>query len=199
MEFLFVGNAGWIDFVNTSLDDDLEFLPNFESLLAWSTAAKLIDGAAKRAIVKAASSHARDRALREARALRGELRRAADRILCGENPRPAAIARVNELLREHPRIIQLRRSSSDGWQTVADDAVCGPLLPLAAVAEDFAEFLATADLSLLRRCEKDPCRVLFYDTSRNHARRWCSMQLCGNRTKVARHRARHTNGAGARA
>jgi predicted RNA-binding Zn ribbon-like protein len=29
--------------------------------------------------------------------------------------------------------------------------------------------------------------LLFYDTTKNHARHWCSMSLCGNRHKVAAH------------
>jgi predicted RNA-binding Zn ribbon-like protein len=29
--------------------------------------------------------------------------------------------------------------------------------------------------------------LFFYDTTKNHARRWCSMAFCGNRHKVAAH------------
>lgn len=38
----------------------------------------------------------------------------------------------------------------------------------------------------LRSCPR--CEWLFLDTSRGGKRRWCSMQICGNREKVARHR-----------
>jgi len=31
---------------------------------------------------------------------------------------------------------------------------------------------------------------VFYDGGKNNTRRWCSMNLCGNRDKVARYRAR---------
>jgi len=37
----------------------------------------------------------------------------------------------------------------------------------------------------LKQCEG--CGWLFYDQSRTHARRWCSMELCGNRAKARRH------------
>jgi predicted RNA-binding Zn ribbon-like protein len=44
---------------------------------------------------------------------------------------------------------------------------------------------------LLRRCANhDTCVLMFLDTSRSHTRRWCSMELCGNRSKVAAHDAR---------
>jgi predicted RNA-binding Zn ribbon-like protein len=29
--------------------------------------------------------------------------------------------------------------------------------------------------------------LFFYDTTKNHARHWCSMTICGNRSKVAAH------------
>jgi predicted RNA-binding Zn ribbon-like protein len=38
----------------------------------------------------------------------------------------------------------------------------------------------------LRSCPR--CGWLFLDTSRGGKRRWCSMQVCGNREKVSRHR-----------
>jgi predicted RNA-binding Zn ribbon-like protein len=38
----------------------------------------------------------------------------------------------------------------------------------------------------LRSCPR--CDWLFLDTSRGGKRRWCSMRICGNREKVARHR-----------
>jgi hypothetical protein len=34
------------------------------------------------------------------------------------------------------------------------------------------------------------CSLLFVDTSRSGRRRWCSMERCGNRAKVAAHRRR---------
>lgn len=38
----------------------------------------------------------------------------------------------------------------------------------------------------VRRCPR--CGWLFVDASRGGKRRWCSMQVCGNREKVSRHR-----------
>jgi predicted RNA-binding Zn ribbon-like protein len=35
------------------------------------------------------------------------------------------------------------------------------------------------------------CRWAFYDYSKNRSASWCSMQLCGNRTKTRAYRARH--------
>jgi len=33
----------------------------------------------------------------------------------------------------------------------------------------------------------------FYDRTKSHRRRWCSMALCGNRAKARAHRERQSN------
>jgi predicted RNA-binding Zn ribbon-like protein len=42
----------------------------------------------------------------------------------------------------------------------------------------------------IRRCGADNCALIFLDISRPNSRRWCSMQRCGNRTKLRTHRHR---------
>ncbi|MDX3775425.1 ABATE domain-containing protein [Chromatiaceae bacterium AAb-1] len=59
---------------------------------------------------------------------------------------------------------------------------------LAPIAEQAAALLATANFELVRECEHPQCSLWFYDTTKAHRRRWCSMALCGNRAKVARFR-----------
>jgi CGNR zinc finger len=61
---------------------------------------------------------------------------------------------------------------------------------LAPVAEAAAELLATADFTLVKRCEDETCVLWFSDQTRSHHRRWCSPALCGNRHKVAAYRKR---------
>jgi predicted RNA-binding Zn ribbon-like protein len=56
---------------------------------------------------------------------------------------------------------------------------------LAAIARSGAELLAEGLESPIRRCANPACRLFFYDDSRTHRRRWCSMSVCGNRHKVA--------------
>src|ERR671933_384799 len=40
----------------------------------------------------------------------------------------------------------------------------------------------------LKACPHERCGWAFYDRSRNQSSQWCSMRICGNRTKGARHR-----------
>jgi predicted RNA-binding Zn ribbon-like protein len=53
-----------------------------------------------------------------------------------------------------------------------------------------AELLTSPERALVKRCASDTCLWLFLDRTKNHARRWCDMKVCGNRAKVRRHRKR---------
>jgi predicted RNA-binding Zn ribbon-like protein len=48
--------------------------------------------------------------------------------------------------------------------------------------------------SRLKACTVDDCRWAFYDSTRNHSRTWCSMDVCGNREKTRRYRERTSTG-----
>jgi predicted RNA-binding Zn ribbon-like protein len=61
---------------------------------------------------------------------------------------------------------------------------------LMPVALSGAELLASGNFDLVRACESAECVLQFYDRTKSHRRRWCSMATCGNRHKVAAFRAR---------
>lgn len=61
---------------------------------------------------------------------------------------------------------------------------------LAPIAEAAATLLVEGDFGLVRTCEHPECVLWFYDRTKGHKRRWCSMALCGNRHKVAEFRKR---------
>ena len=50
--------------------------------------------------------------------------------------------------------------------------------------------MADGTWARLKACRADSCHWLFYDRSRNHSAVWCSMAVCGNRTKTRAYRAR---------
>ena len=71
---------------------------------------------------------------------------------------------------------------------------------LAAIARSAADLLVEGYEAPIRRCANPSCRLFFYDDSRTHRRRWCSMATCGNRHKVAtflRRRVVHKRGVSA--
>ncbi|HKF83133.1 MAG TPA: CGNR zinc finger domain-containing protein [Solirubrobacterales bacterium] len=47
----------------------------------------------------------------------------------------------------------------------------------------------------LKACTDEGCQWAFYDATRNHSRTWCSMDVCGNREKTRRYRARRDTGS----
>lgn len=63
---------------------------------------------------------------------------------------------------------------------------CDPDTVAAVLAMLSIEGFYTLPRERLRSCPR--CEWLFLDTSRGGKRRWCSMQICGNREKVSRHR-----------
>ncbi len=105
---------------------------------------------------------------------------------------PAEVAqRLNATLEPDRRYLQLREGG-DGilalhqhrhWTEASQ-----LLIPPVAAA---AELLAGSDRHLVRQCEGMDCTMWFYDRTKAHRRRWCSMALCGNRAKARNHRQRH--------
>ncbi|MFL6710416.1 MAG: CGNR zinc finger domain-containing protein [Massilia sp.] len=59
---------------------------------------------------------------------------------------------------------------------------------LGALAESVAELLCEGEFALVKQCEHPDCIQWFYDRTKAHRRRWCSMAVCGNRFKAAQFR-----------
>ncbi|HSS93812.1 MAG TPA: CGNR zinc finger domain-containing protein [Candidatus Dormibacteraeota bacterium] len=55
--------------------------------------------------------------------------------------------------------------------------------------------MAEEDWRHLKICDSPTCRWVFYDQSRNHSSRWCTMASCGNRAKARRFRERAKGGS----
>jgi predicted RNA-binding Zn ribbon-like protein len=63
------------------------------------------------------------------------------------------------------------------------------------IADALAKLVCEEDFTNVKECEGAACTLLFADHARGHARRWCSMAICGTRAKVAAHRKRQKKGA----
>lgn len=97
------------------------------------------------------------------------------------------LGELNRMLAQHPMATQLvalngtlKKEQRFEPQRPAD--LFAPLLNAAA------DLFTSIDPRRLRQCES--CVLHFHDTTKNAARRWCSMRLCGNRAKVAKYAAR---------
>lgn len=61
---------------------------------------------------------------------------------------------------------------------------------LSTLAREMIELLSGPLAGRIRECASGDCPLVFVDTSRPGARRWCSMERCGNRHKLRALRAR---------
>ncbi len=68
-----------------------------------------------------------------------------------------------------------------------DGGVRGGLESLLA---DVATGRITGSWDRLKMCAEETCSWVFHDASRNRSRRWCSMEVCGNRAKTRAYRDR---------
>jgi predicted RNA-binding Zn ribbon-like protein len=195
---MFVADALGLDFLNslaTPVDTPVEWIPDGEGLLLWLEQAGLVPPAALKVIRARTKPGALDAVADQARTLR-EWFRGFVRKHHGRPLAPADLAelgRLNKLLERDDSFLRLAipGPGEDGplalqrqrrWET--PDSL---LLP---IGEILARLVATEDFTHVKACEGPVCTMFFADHTRGHARRWCSMALCGNRAKQAAHRAR---------
>ncbi|MCC7276614.1 MAG: CGNR zinc finger domain-containing protein, partial [Alphaproteobacteria bacterium] len=111
------------------------------------------------------------------------LREAVARLAAGPAaPLPDDLARLNGHLAGADRLAAV--AGGFAWTAGSADALASPL---ARVARDAADLLASPRLARVRRCADERCGWLFLDADRGPGRRWCSMTGCGNRAKARRH------------
>jgi predicted RNA-binding Zn ribbon-like protein len=195
---IFVADAPGLDFLNsiaTPVDTPFDWIDSGEGLLTWLEQAQLVPAGALRSIHAQALPGELDKVADQARSLRewfrGFVRAHKGRPLTAKSltelePLNRLLERdesVNRIIAgprgERPplRIEKVRR-----WRT--------PEALLAPIGEALAQFVCTEDFSDVKACEGPACTLLFADHTRGHSRRWCSMALCGNRSKQAAHRER---------
>jgi len=193
---LFLGDHLAMDLLNTRAVPggvEVEWLADGPDLAAWLAAAGLA--------VPDATARQWDGIAQQVRDLREAFRRFVDRH-AGRPLTPAAaheLAEVNALLAVDDAYRQIEPGvPGEGpplvWRRHRRSArpLDAVLLPL---ADAIGDLVTTADFTLVRRCEGSACTLHFLDRTKSHARRWCSMAVCGNRAKAAAHRARHSGRA----
>ena len=131
--------------------------------------------------------------LAQSRTLRAVARDLITRRKRGET---CELAGLNAYLEGYVTSPKLVRCAGDEFALVT--VARGGMIPslLGPVAQAVAELLIDARFDLVRQCEHPECVVWFYDRTKAHKRRWCSMALCGNRYKAARFRKRSSGTAG---
>jgi predicted RNA-binding Zn ribbon-like protein len=124
--------------------------------------------------------------VREAKRLRAAIWNAADAVIDGRAVRAADRSTLNGFAASASLAPRLDPGGTRSW---ARPAAASALF--STIARDAIEVAAGQLASRIKRCEGVNCGIPFVDTSRPGNRRWCSMERCGNRAKVAAHRRRH--------
>jgi predicted RNA-binding Zn ribbon-like protein len=179
---VFLAGHPALDFLNTRVRVDgelVDLLQCNEDVLGW--------------LEKAGLRVPEPRPLRlldSARKLRENIRLLVEKRKAGKRGDPSVL---NDFLAEaqsHPQLIWSKPRLPKIDRVRRRDT---PGAILAPIAEATAELLATADFTLVKRCQDESCVLWFFDHTKSHHRRWCSMELCGNRHKVATYRKRRRN------
>lgn len=117
------------------------------------------------------------------RRLRTAIRDLFDAELEGRAPEPTSLADVNAASAAAPASVRL---TGDGRAETHWHTEYGGNAALAAIAREAIGLLSSPRrLGRLRRCANPGCSMLFL--ARNKRRVWCTANICGNRTRVARH------------
>ncbi|HSK91175.1 MAG TPA: CGNR zinc finger domain-containing protein [Euzebyales bacterium] len=166
------------DFINTrDIEGQHEHIGTADELDAWLRQRRLLDSDAPACT---------DDDVRRAHALREALRQIAAANHDLSNPAPGPVAVVEDSARR--AALTLTFSQDGGWRLDSDadgsDRAFGRLLAI------MYDAIRSDRWQRLKACSRDACRWVFWDGSPNHKGRWCSMAICGNRSKVAAYRRR---------
>jgi predicted RNA-binding Zn ribbon-like protein len=189
--FLFVANRPILDLLNTKPvleDGPTELLPDVCALERWLIASGMVTSAKAKAKVRSWRNSTEAVAfLEQLIAFREKLREAVLRIESGSAPSDAFLTEVNSLLLQHPLPALLHKRDEKVIRETSIE-LRKPTDFWVPIIDGTADLLAETESSRIRKCES--CVVHFFDTSKKGSRRWCSMNICGNKLKVAAYQQR---------
>lgn len=192
-----VGGRLCLDFVNTvsTRIEELsrEYLNAYGDLVAWGRHAGVLTHDAAQALYREAACCPQlgAAALERAILLREAIYRIFSAISENQEPAETDLVALNTWLHKTLARLELVPSGSGcDWNWVLEeDDLDRILYPVVRSASDL---LTSGELEKVSRCAREGCDWLFVDSSKNHSRRWCSMQSCGSRVKARRYYRRRT-------
>jgi predicted RNA-binding Zn ribbon-like protein len=187
-KFLWVGNWPAIDFINTDIvveGKPVDLLEEADDVVLWLMESRLCEKTNDATL-------ARPRCLiDEARAYRCLLRQGIAQFAGQRRLSADLLRKTNEYLR---RCVSSRQLQEDGkryrsltrWRLQSAEDYLVP------IAESFARLVTEADPGRIRKCKNPECVLYFHDTSKGGHRAWCSLDLCGNKLRMAASRQRRS-------
>ncbi|MEZ4413437.1 MAG: CGNR zinc finger domain-containing protein [Gemmatimonadales bacterium] len=176
-EFILLGDAVWIDFINTARGreaDPPDGLGDASAYHRWTKAEKL-------------GSDAEDLPFEQVLAFRARLLTVAAALSVDRQPPAAAIHEINQVLSRTAGRQQLTRVGG-AWHL--GFAPLRTATALEAIAGSAAHTLSDPAVRV-HRCRAEPCSLYFVDRSPDHGRTWCSAEPGVHAVRVDRRRAFH--------
>jgi predicted RNA-binding Zn ribbon-like protein len=190
-----LGNALCLDFVNTlnpRTGSPVDFFHCYTDLLVWAYKAKLILRNQAIALHKRAQARSLEAKAVFSKAI--EFREAMYQVFFALSRGHEPTKRDLDLLRNvYAEAVIHSTLQPGGFRWLGQPNELGRILW--PVAESAVTLLIRAERARLKECANHAtCGWLFYDTTKNNGRRWCSMQDCGNQEKVRLLRNRRHDG-----
>ncbi|MCS3806865.1 putative RNA-binding Zn ribbon-like protein [Chromobacterium alkanivorans] len=195
---IFIADATGLDFLNSEATpggEAIDWISDGEGLLAWLSQAGLVPAEVLETMRNRYAPAELNEAAKKARELRSWFkdfaRKRKGRPLVAEDLHE--LEPLNQLLRRDAQHREIVPKAADGGTTFelrVDRCWHSAESLLMPIAEALARLVCEEDFTHVKACEGPRCTLMFVDHTRRHARRWCSMALCGNRAKVAAHRKR---------
>ena len=182
-----------LDFANTAefhaSEHPNEYLQTYLDLVTWSQEAGLLTRSEGKELSLLDEEQPQEavRMLTRAITLREAIYGLLSAVAHQEPQNEADLSTFNRFLAEslrHTKISHTSEGFSWAWKVKEPgfDRV------LWTLARETAKLITSKEIKRVGECADDRgCGYLFIDTSRNHSRRWCSMESCGNRAKAQRH------------
>jgi predicted RNA-binding Zn ribbon-like protein len=174
-EFILMGDAVWIDFINTARGrgpEPKDSLPDPAAYHRWAKAEKL-------------RSDAADHQWETVLAFRERLTAVAAALASERQPPSSGIHEINRFLARSEGHHQLTRVGG-AWQLTF--AAARSPCALEAIARSAAVTLAD-EQGRVRQCQADECSLFFLDRSPGRSRIWCSAEISVHPVRIDRRRA----------
>ncbi|XXM72428.1 CGNR zinc finger domain-containing protein [Lysinibacillus sphaericus] len=191
--YMMVGERLCMDFINTvswreSTEKRREWFTGYAELVDWCIHAGVLNGQEARALLLRSEekpSEAVD-VLKQAIEMREVMYRIFKSIAEKASPHEKDLDLFNEFVSRFYRKLRVIHEKDQYLMKFEcpGENLDMILPPIFQSAVDL--LVSKDDLERVKQCEGDPCGWLFFDTSRNRSRRWCSMADCGNRAKARR-------------
>jgi predicted RNA-binding Zn ribbon-like protein len=185
--FYFIANNLALDLANTLAADEgrpIDLISSFDDLIDWALEAGIINQRQAADALKNTDEPLSSRVLKKTTDLRDALKATAAALAIGKAVPKSAIDRINAVLSEKEGHFEIARTAGEykSRLNIGYDDIRDLMLP---VAESAMRLICYGDPSLVKKCANSECVLYFYDTSKRHGRKWCSMSACGNRAKAA--------------